>query len=110
MQIKNSNEEVFRGIVNSDVPPTVLERVAAKIVALAVSPVSFVGNKLVFSKVQAGFGGRQKVIISGGSALSGKLEQFYKDAGIEISVGYGLTETSPLIAFRRTDANLKVSE
>jgi long-chain acyl-CoA synthetase len=55
-----------------------------------------------------GFGGSQKVIISGGSALSSSLEEFYADAGIPIVVGYGLTETSPLISFRQMDRNLKV--
>lgn len=42
----------------------------------ALSPLNLVGDKLVWSKVKAGFGGRQRVIISGGSALAGSLEIF----------------------------------
>jgi long-chain acyl-CoA synthetase len=64
------------------------------------------GNKLVWSKVQDGFGGRNRVIISGGSALAGGLETFFETAGVTICVGYGLTECSPLLSFRRSDANL----
>jgi long-chain acyl-CoA synthetase len=46
------------------------------------------------------------LIISGGSALAGSLETFYESTGLKICVGYGLTECSPLVAFRRSDANL----
>jgi len=104
---KAESERVLRGLVNSREKPSLVTKIVALVTSLAVSPLSSIGNKLVYSKVQAGFGGRQKLIISGGSALSGKLEKFYSTAGVDISVGYGLTETSPLIAFRRSDANLK---
>ena len=38
--------------------------------------------------------------------MAGSLESFYETVGLKLSVGYGLTECSPLIAFRRTDENL----
>jgi len=60
----------------------------------------------VWSKVKDGFGGDLKLIISGGSALAGSLETFYETCGMNICVGYGLTECSPLLSFRRSDSNL----
>jgi long-chain acyl-CoA synthetase len=55
-------------------------------------------NLLVYSKVRAGMGGRAAVFISGGAPLGRKLAEWYADIGIRIDEGYGLTETSPVIA------------
>lgn len=55
----------------------------------------------MFKKVRSALGGRQKLVISGGSALAKYLEEFYDSAGIPVVSGYGLTETSPVIAVRR---------
>jgi long-chain acyl-CoA synthetase len=55
-------------------------------------------NRLVYSKVRAGMGGRAEVFISGGAPLGRELAEWYADIGIRIDEGYGLTETSPVIA------------
>lgn len=55
-------------------------------------------DKLVFSKVRAGMGGRARVYISGGAPLGRELAEWYATIGIRIHEGYGLTETSPVIA------------
>lgn len=55
-------------------------------------------NWLVYSKVRAHLGGRVKVFISGGAPLGKELAQWYANIGIRIHEGYGLTETSPVIA------------
>jgi long-chain acyl-CoA synthetase len=55
-------------------------------------------NKLVFSKVREGMGGKAKCFISGGAPLGRELAEWYADIGIRIHEGYGLTETSPVIA------------
>jgi len=57
-----------------------------------------VANRLVFSKVRAGMGGRAEEFISGGAPLGRELAEWYADIGISIHEGYGLTETSPVIA------------
>ena len=55
-------------------------------------------DRLVYSKVRAGMGGRAEVFISGGAPLGRELAEWYADIGIRIDEGYGLTETSPVIA------------
>ncbi len=55
-------------------------------------------RKLVFSKWQDALGGNLKIIVSGGAALQPRLGRIFNAAGIEVLEGYGLTETSPVIA------------
>jgi long-chain acyl-CoA synthetase len=55
-------------------------------------------DRLLYSKVRAGLGGRIEVFISGGAPLGRELAEWYAAIGIRIHEGYGLTETSPVIA------------
>jgi long-chain acyl-CoA synthetase len=55
-------------------------------------------NRLVYQKIRAGMGGRVQVFISGGAPLGRELAEWYAQVGIRIHEGYGLTETSPVIA------------
>ena len=57
-----------------------------------------IASKLVFSKWRAALGGEVQVIISGGAALQSRLERIFWAAGVPVIQGYGLTETSPVIA------------
>jgi len=58
-------------------------------------------NKLIFSKWREALGGNVKTIISGGAALQPRLARVFQAAGIRVQEGYGLTETSPVIAVNR---------
>ncbi len=58
-------------------------------------------DKLVFEKVRNIFGGKIRVVISGGSSLDKRIARFFEDVGIKIIEGYGLTETSPIISVNK---------
>jgi long-chain acyl-CoA synthetase len=62
-------------------------------------------TKLVFSKWREAFGGRIRVLVSGGAALPEELGYIYLGAGIPIIQGYGLTESSPVITTGRLEDN-----
>jgi long-chain acyl-CoA synthetase len=55
-------------------------------------------EKLVYGKVQEAFGGRVKVFVAGGAPLGIDTTNWFASMGIALWEGYGLTETSPLIA------------
>jgi long-chain acyl-CoA synthetase len=64
-----------------------------------------VARKLVFSKWSAALGDNLKVIVSGGAALQPRLARIFWAAGIPVLEGYGLTETSPVVAVNNFDEN-----
>ncbi len=55
-------------------------------------------DKLIFSKVRQGMGGRVQIYLSGGAPLARQMGEWFADVGIRLDEGYGLTETSPVIA------------
>jgi long-chain acyl-CoA synthetase len=58
-----------------------------------------IADKLVFSRIRKGFGGRLRFIASGAAPLSNDIQTFFETIGIPIIEGYGLTETcAPLCA------------
>ena len=59
---------------------------------------SFKIRRKVFVKVHEKFGGELTFIVSGGAKLDPEIGEFYETLGIYVQEGYGLTETSPVIA------------
>ena len=62
-------------------------------------------DRMVFQKWRAAVGGRIRFFLSGGAALPPELAYIFSGAGITILQGYGLTETSPVIAVNTLEAN-----
>ena len=68
-----------------------------------------IARKLIFTKWQEALGGKLRAVASGSAALQPRLARVFNAAGIPIMEGYGLTETSPVVAvndFR--DGNFKI--
>ena len=63
----------------------------------------YLANKLVLKKIRSKLGGRLKFSISGGAALNPSIAKFFEAIGVKILEGYGLTETSPIIAVNPLD-------
>ncbi len=55
-------------------------------------------DKLIFSKWRAGIGGNFDIVVSGGSAIQPHIASFFSAIGLPVFEGYGLSETSPVIA------------
>ena len=69
------------------------------------SPMWKLGDAIVYKKLRAGFGGRVRYFISGGAPLGLDTAYWFASAGIRILEGYGLTETSPVLAINTPNAN-----
>ncbi len=63
-------------------------------------------EKLVLSKVREGMGGRVRLCVSGGAPLPKFVGEFLHSIGIWVIEGYGLTETSPVIAVNGATPNM----
>ena len=89
--------------------PTKAEIINAWKNTILLAPLHFLGENIVYKKIQQAMGGNIKQLICGGGSLAQHLEDFFEIVGIEVLVGYGLTETSPVISARRYYRNLRGS-
>lgn len=64
-----------------------------------------IADKLIYSKWREALGGNFKIIVSGGASIQPRLVKTFRAAGLPIYEGYGLTESSPVIAVTSTDSN-----
>jgi long-chain acyl-CoA synthetase len=87
--------------------PAALERLAASVTAAALAPIHALGDRIVYRKIRdAATGGEFRYAISGGGSLAKHMDDFFEIVGINVLVGYGLTETSPVTNVRRPWQNL----
>ncbi|KST63604.1 AMP-dependent synthetase/ligase [Mastigocoleus testarum] len=89
--------------------PSKAEIINAWKTTILLAPLHFLGENIVYRKIQQAMGGNIKQLICGGGSLAQHLENFFEIVGIEVLVGYGLTETSPVISARRYYRNLRGS-
>jgi long-chain acyl-CoA synthetase len=64
-----------------------------------------IADKLVYSKWRAGIGGNFDIVVSGGSAIQSHIASFFSAIGMPVFEGYGLSETSPVIAVSQRGKN-----
>lgn len=83
------------------------QKLAAGGVAALLWPLHQLGKKLVYGKVRQATGGQVKQFISGGGSLARHLDVFYEIIDVPLIVGYGLTETSPVLTARREWRNVR---
>jgi len=72
-------------------------RCGEKNASLGVKLKWLIADKLVYSKIRVGTGGKLRLVMSGGAPLSKEMAEFFWAIGIPIYQGYGLTETSPVL-------------
>ncbi|ASC69616.1 long-chain fatty acid--CoA ligase [Halomicronema hongdechloris C2206] len=83
------------------------QRLWAGVMAAVLWPLHQLGKRLVYGKVRAATGGRVKQLISGGGSLARHIDVFFEIVDVPLLVGYGLTETSPVLSVRRPWRNLR---
>ena len=64
-----------------------------------------IADRVVYSKIRDGVGGRMRAFISGGGPLAPELAEFLWAVGVPVYQGYGLTETSPVVSANYPGAN-----
>ncbi|MGA1476367.1 MAG: AMP-binding protein, partial [Prochlorothrix sp.] len=89
--------------------PDPVTRLKAGLKTLTLWPLHTLAGQLIYKQVKGATGGKLKQVISGGGSLAPHLETFYETVGVSLLVGYGLTETSPILSARRSWRNVRGS-
>ncbi|NJM64828.1 MAG: long-chain fatty acid--CoA ligase [Acaryochloris sp. RU_4_1] len=98
-----------QGLNINNLNPSGWQRFLASLQVLVLGPLHQLGDRIVYQKVRQAMGGQFKLSFSGGGSLAMHLENFFETVGIEVLVGYGLTETSPVLTARQAAHNLRRS-
>ena len=102
-------KRIVQGLSLEQINPSSTQRLVANLQTIALWPIHLLADKLVYQKVRQATGGQIKQVISGGGSLARHIDKFFEMVGIEVLVGYGLTETSPVTNVRRPWCNLRGS-
>lgn len=103
------NKRTWQGLELQPEPPALTERLLGAIKAGIFWPIHILGQKIAYKKICEAVGGELKYAVSGGGSMAMHLETFFESVGIEVLVGYGLTETAPVLTIRRPGRNMRGS-
>ncbi len=98
---------IARGHSITHLDATPLQLWGSRLQQLLLTPLHLLADTLVYAKVRQAIGSDFQHAISGGGSLPTYLDMFYEIVGISILNGYGLTETSPILAARRPTLNVR---
>jgi long-chain acyl-CoA synthetase len=102
-------KRIVQGLSLECLAPSLSQKLNARIQMSILAPVHAIADKLIYTKIRAATGSKIQNIISGGGSLAKHLDLFFEIIGVEILVGYGLTETAPITNVRRPWQNLRLS-
>ncbi|MGD1702665.1 long-chain fatty acid--CoA ligase [Dapis sp. BLCC M229] len=100
---------ISQGLVLQLDQPSQSQKLLATLKSWVLLPLHTLGEKIVYQKIRQATGGRLKFAVSGGGSLAMHLENFFEAVDIGLLVGYGLTETSPVLSARHHWENLRGS-
>ncbi len=100
---------IVQGLSLECLQPSLSQKLAASLQMATLAPIHALADKMVYSKIRSATGGKIKNIISGGGSLAKHLDLFFEIIGVDILVGYGLTETAPITNVRRPWQNLRLT-
>jgi long-chain acyl-CoA synthetase len=100
---------IVQGLSMECLVPTLSQKLTAGLQMAILAPIHAIADKLVYTKIREATGGKIENIISGGGSLAKHLDLFFEIIGVDVLVGYGLTETAPITNVRRPWRNLRLS-
>ncbi len=100
---------IAQGLSLECLQPTLSQKLNARLQMAILAPVLAIADKLVYAKIREATGGKIKNIIIGGGSLAKHLDLFFEIVGVDVLLGYGLTETAPITNVRRPWQNLRLS-
>ncbi|MCY7367622.1 MAG: AMP-binding protein, partial [Chamaesiphon sp.] len=100
---------IVQGLSLECLTPTLGQKLQARAQMSILAPFHAIADKLVYTKIRAATGGKVQNLISGGGSLAKHLDLFFEIVGINVLVGYGLTETSPITHVRRPWQNIRLT-
>ncbi len=100
---------IAQGLSLECLRPTLSQKLNARLQMSILSPVHAIADKLVYAKIREATGSKIKNMIIGGGSLAKHLDLFFEIVGVDVLLGYGLTETAPITNVRRPWQNLRLS-
>ena len=100
---------IVQGLSLECLQPSLSQKLNARLQMAILAPVHAIADKLVYAKIREATGGKIKNMIIGGGSLAKHLDLFFEIVGVDVLLGYGLTETAPITNVRRPWQNLRLS-